>query len=26
LGFMRNYQKRNDCSTKPSAYAEKLPA
>ena len=26
LGFMRNYQKRTDCSTKPSAYAARLPA
>ena len=26
LGFMRNYQKRNDCSAKPSVYAAKLPA
>ena len=26
LGFMRNYQKRNDCSTKTSAYAATLPA
>ena len=26
FGFMRNEQKRNDCSTKPSAFAAKLPA
>ena len=26
LGFMRNWQNRNDCSTKTSAHAAKLPA